>query len=113
MAAPIMNQITDGQLKQITDTQLLQLIAWKLGAGNGGSGGGGGGTGGLSLMGFLIAPVGAKRLVQTAWGSTNNIETQSYYDAVSGGNLLAQYTFTYRGGGVANDDFLVGVVQNS
>jgi len=101
-----MNQISDPQLKQITDTQLLQLIAWRLGAG-----GSGGGSSSATILvqtvGFLLAPPGTTNQALTYVGSTNNVHTIVY----SGGSVTRTVTFTYKSAGAADNDLVTNITQ--
>jgi hypothetical protein len=47
----------------------------------------------------------------TYFGATNNIATIVYKTGGSGGSTVATLTFTYVGGGVANDDLIATVTQ--
>ncbi len=48
----------------------------------------------------------------TYYGSTNNIETRTFYSGGSGGTLVATLTYAYAGGGAADDDLVTSVTQS-
>ena len=45
------------------------------------------------------------------YGSTNNIQTATYKTGGSGGTTVATLTFTYVGGGAANDDNVASITK--
>ncbi len=53
-------------------------------------------------------PFGADQQVVAYYGATNNVQTVTYKKA---GVTLKTRTFTYAGGGAANDDTLIGTVD--
>jgi hypothetical protein len=83
-------------------TRLLALIAAATQASATGTSGSNGG---------ILIPA-SDYVAYSYYGVTNNIQTATYKSGGSGGTTVATLTFTYVGGGAANDDNVASITKS-
>lgn len=59
-----------------------------------------------------VLPYGAMAATFANYGSTNNVETATYYKDAGKTTPLVVLTFTYAGGGASDNDILTGIVAS-